>query len=80
MLVELGLRCGKVYVDEWVSQVSKMLHKKWQWYLLEMMREEMDTEEVERIVDECYKSYPNGFVANVQKKDKVLWDASDKDV
>ena len=22
--------------------------------------EVMDTEEVERIVDECYKSYPNG--------------------
>ena len=21
------LRCGKVYVDEWVSQVSKMLHE-----------------------------------------------------
>ncbi|WKZ22406.1 MAG: transposase [Candidatus Brocadiaceae baterium WH-1] len=27
-----------------------MLHKKWQWYLLEMIREEMDTEEIERLV------------------------------
>jgi len=24
----LCLRCGKVYVDEWVSQVSKMLHER----------------------------------------------------
>ena len=23
----LCLRCGKVYVDNWVSQVSKMLHE-----------------------------------------------------
>lgn len=44
-----------------------MLHKKWQWYLLEMVRKELDTEEVDRIVDECYKNYPKGFVANVQK-------------
>ena len=46
-----------------------VLHKKWQWYLLEMIREEMDAEEIERLVDYCYKKYPNGFVANVQKGD-----------
>nr|CAJ73382.1 hypothetical protein kuste2633 [Candidatus Kuenenia stuttgartiensis] len=45
----------------------KMLHKKWQWYLLEMMRKELDTEEIEKIVDACYRCYPEGFVANVQK-------------
>ncbi len=39
-----------------------MLHKKWQWYLLEMVREE-----IERLVDSCYRGYPKGFVANVQK-------------
>lgn len=44
-----------------------MLHKKWQRYLLEMIREEMDTEEIERLVASCYRSYPKGFVANVQK-------------
>jgi len=44
-----------------------MLHKKWQWYLLEMVREGIDTEEIEQLVDDCYRSYPNGFVANVQK-------------
>ena len=44
-----------------------MLHKKWQWYLLEMVREGIDTEEIEQLVDDCYRSYPKGFVANVQK-------------
>lgn len=46
-----------------------MVHKKWQWYLLEMLKEELDTEEIEQIVDKCYKRYPKGFVANVQKGD-----------
>jgi hypothetical protein len=34
-----------------------------------MLREEMDTEEIERIVDQCYKKYPKGFVAHVEKGD-----------
>jgi len=34
-----------------------------------MLREELDTEEIERLVDNCYKKYPKGFVANVQKGD-----------
>lgn len=46
-----------------------MLHKKWQWYLLEMLMEEIETEEIEHLVDNCYKKYPKGFVANVQKGD-----------
>lgn len=46
-----------------------VLHKKWQWYLLEMLREEIDTEEIEKLVDYCYKRYSKGFVANVQKGD-----------
>ena len=47
----------------------KILHKKWQWYLLEMVKKELDTEAIEAIVDYCYKKYTNGFVANVQKGD-----------
>jgi hypothetical protein len=46
-----------------------LLHNKWQWHLLEMLKKEIGTEEVRRLVDECYKRYPNGFVANVQKGD-----------
>lgn len=47
----------------------RVLYKKWQWYLLEMLKEELETEEIERLVDHCYKKYSNGFVANVQKGD-----------
>jgi hypothetical protein len=47
----------------------RVLHKKWQWYLLEMLREKLDTEAIEKLVDFCYKQYPKGFVANVQKGD-----------
>lgn len=46
-----------------------LLHKKWQWYLLEMLKKEIGTEEIMMLVDSCYKRYPNGFVANVQKGD-----------
>jgi hypothetical protein len=44
-----------------------LFHKKWQWYLLEMLRREVDTERMEKMVDYCYKKYPEGFVANIQK-------------
>jgi hypothetical protein len=46
-----------------------MLHKKWQWHALEMVRETLGTPEIDRVVDACYETYPNGFVANVQKGD-----------
>jgi len=46
-----------------------MLHKKWQWYALEMCREALHTDEIERLVHACYAKYPHGFVANVQKGD-----------
>lgn len=46
-----------------------MLHKKWQWYALEMCREALPTDAIDRLVKACYAKYPNGFVANVQKGD-----------
>jgi hypothetical protein len=46
-----------------------MLHKKWQWYALEMCREALKTDAMARLVQTCYDKYPNGFVANVQKGD-----------
>jgi len=46
-----------------------MLHKKWQGYALEMCREALHTDEIDRLVHACYAKYPNGFVANVQKGD-----------
>ncbi len=63
----------------WDEQVQKwmhlgylpypMLHKKWQWYALEMCREALKTDAMARLVKACYDKYPNGFVANVQKGD-----------
>jgi hypothetical protein len=47
----------------------EILHKKWQWHLLEMIKRELDTQEIEKLIDYCYKKYPNGFVAHVQKGD-----------
>jgi hypothetical protein len=46
-----------------------MLHKKWQWYALEMCREALQTDAMARLVQACYDKYPNGFVANVPKGD-----------
>jgi Putative transposase len=46
-----------------------MLHKKWQWYALEMCREALKTDAMARLVQACYDKYPNGFVANVQQGD-----------
>lgn len=45
------------------------LHKKWQWYLLKMLREEANSAEVSALINACYKEYPQGFIVNVQKGD-----------
>jgi pimeloyl-ACP methyl ester carboxylesterase len=45
-----------------------MLHRKWQWYALEMCREALPTNEMNRVVDACYAKYPNGFVANLEPR------------
>jgi len=46
-----------------------MLRKKWQWYVLTMLRHTVKTKEMDRLVDLCYTRYQNGFVTNVQKGD-----------
>jgi len=43
------------------------LHKKWQYYLLEMMRENVKTNEMEKMIKKLYKDYPAGFVANIDE-------------
>src|SRR6266849_3020432 len=35
-----------------------MLHKKWQWYALEMCRETLQSNEINALIDACYKRYP----------------------
>lgn len=44
-----------------------MLRKKWQWYLLTMLRQTVKTQEIKRLVHACYTRYREGFVTNVQK-------------
>jgi Putative transposase/Transposase zinc-binding domain len=44
-----------------------LLRRKWQWHLLTMLRQTLQTETVNQLVDECFKRYPNGLVSNVQK-------------
>jgi hypothetical protein len=46
-----------------------MLHKKWQWHLLTMVRQTLKTKASNRLVDACYTRYRDGFVTNVQKGD-----------
>jgi hypothetical protein len=46
-----------------------MLRKKWQWHLLTMLRQTLQTKEINRLVDACYTRYREGFVTNVQKGD-----------
>jgi len=46
-----------------------MLRKKWQWHLLTLLRQRVQTKAMHRLVDACYTRYRNGFVTNVQKGD-----------
>src|SRR5947209_3934093 len=44
-----------------------LLRRKWQWHLLTMLRQTLKTDAVHRLVDACFRQYPNGLVTNVQK-------------
>src|SRR5499426_1201399 len=44
-----------------------LLRRKWQWHLLSTLRKTLKTEAIHRLVDACFRKYPNGLVTNVQK-------------
>ncbi len=44
-----------------------VLHKKWQYHLLNMMKREVPIPEMKGLVDDLWKRYPKGFVANIKK-------------
>jgi hypothetical protein len=44
-----------------------LLRRKWQWHLLTMLRQTLKTDAVNRLVDACFRQYPDGLVTNVQK-------------
>ncbi len=45
----------------------ELLRHKWQWHLMETFRKTLTTDEMKRLVDQCYRTYLKGLVANVQK-------------
>jgi hypothetical protein len=47
----------------------ELMHKKWQYHLLQMLREHVDDPRVEQDIDRGWKNYPNGFVAYLQPGD-----------
>jgi predicted SnoaL-like aldol condensation-catalyzing enzyme len=46
---------------------SALLRRTWQWHLLTMLRQTLQTEAIKQLVDACFRKYPNGLVTNVQK-------------
>ncbi len=44
-----------------------LLHRKWQYYLLKMLRENIRSKELEEDIDKCYREYPTGLVAYIEK-------------
>jgi hypothetical protein len=44
-----------------------LLRRTWQWPLLTMLRQTLQTEAIEQLVDVCFSKYPDGLVTNVQK-------------
>jgi len=46
-----------------------LLHTKWQYHLLEMLREFVKSKDIEKEIDKCWIDYPKGFVAYIEKGD-----------
>jgi hypothetical protein len=45
----------------------EILHKKWQYHLFRMLKERVPTREMQAKIDELYRKYPRGLVANIEK-------------
>lgn len=46
----------------------KLINRKWQYHLLNMLRAEVNDPRVEADIDACWKRYSKGFVTNVKKR------------
>ena len=42
----------------------EIMHRKWQYHLLNMLRRSVDDPRVEQEIDRGWKNYPKGFVAS----------------
>jgi hypothetical protein len=45
----------------------EIIHKKWQYHLFRMVKDWFQDPEINKLIDELWKKYPNGLVANVSK-------------
>jgi hypothetical protein len=45
----------------------EIIHKKWQYHLFKMMKRVIPTEEMKCLIDELWKRYPKGLVANIKE-------------
>ena len=45
----------------------ELLRHQWQWHLMDTLRKTLETDAMKRLVDRCFRKYPGGLVANVQK-------------
>jgi len=45
----------------------ELLRRKWQWHLLTLLRQTLQTEAIHQLVDGCFRKYPQGLVTNGQK-------------
>src|SRR4029450_2606592 len=53
--------------DHLQSLPYDLLRRTWQWHLLSMMRQTLETDVIHQLVDTCFTKYPNGLVTHVQK-------------
>jgi hypothetical protein len=47
----------------------EVMHRKWQYHLLDLLRQEVDDPRVQRDIERGWKDYPKGFVAHLQPGD-----------
>lgn len=47
----------------------KIMHRKWQYHLLGMLKEEVKTPEMVEALERCWRKYSRGFVAYIEKGD-----------
>jgi hypothetical protein len=45
----------------------EIIHRKWQYHLFKMVKSYFKSSEIDKLVDELWKRYPKGLVANVSK-------------
>ena len=46
-----------------------LVHRQWQYHLLKMLRENVKSERLEEAIDSCWRGYPAGLVAYIEKGD-----------